>query len=102
MNYRVSFDGIDWQSPMTGIRHKVEKHGDRQLRLVEYTKEMPPHWCERGHIGVILEGEFEIEYPSVTHVYKKGDGVFIPPGHEHRHKAQALSERVVALFVEDI
>jgi len=102
MNYKVSFDQIDWQSPIPGMRSKIEKHGDRRLRLVEYTKEMAPHWCEKGHVGYILEGEFEIEFPSGTHTYRKGDGVFIPSGYEHRHMGRVLSDRVLVVFVEDV
>ena len=101
MNYKVSFDQIDWQSPIPGMRCKIVKHGGRQLRLVEYTKEMTPHWCEKGHVGYILEGEFEIEFDSGTHVFRSGDGVFIPSGQEHRHMGRVLSDRVVVVFVED-
>jgi quercetin dioxygenase-like cupin family protein len=102
MDYRTDFDRLDWQSPMQGVRCRVEKRGDRQLRLVEYTEEMPPHWCEKGHVGMILEGDFEIEFPSGTQVFRRGDGVFIPPGHEHRHRARVLTKKVVAVFVEDV
>ena len=101
MDYKISFGGIDWESPIPGMRCKIVKHGDRRLRLVEYTKEMAPHWCDKGHAGYILDGEFEIEFDSGTHVFRKGDGVFIPSGEEHRNMGRVLSEPVIVVFVED-
>ena len=62
---------------------------------------MPPHWCERGHIGYILEGRFEIQFDNDTIIYEKGDGVFIPDGKKHRHNAKVLSEVVKAFFIEE-
>jgi hypothetical protein len=49
--YRVDFEAVSWEVPMPGMRFKACRHGDTQLRLVEYTPEMEPHWCEKGHIG---------------------------------------------------
>ena len=99
--YRADFETLPLQEPMPGVRHKFVSQGDRKLRLVEYTTEMEPHWCNRGHIGMILEGQFEIRYDSVTEIYSPGDGVLIPSGEEHRHIAVALTDTVKAVFVED-
>ena len=63
---------------------------------------MPLHWCEKGHYGYILEGKFEIEYKNEKVVYQAGDGVFIPDGEKHRHKAKVLSEFVKVIFVENV
>src|SRR5690606_41406737 len=66
----------------------------QRLRLVEYSAAMPPHWCRRGHLGTILSGRFEIEFASGTEVFVEGDGVDIPSGESHRHRARALTETV--------
>lgn len=87
---------------MKGVRCKVVKQERRQVRLVEYSKEMEPHWCERGHFGFILEGQFEITFVGSTKIFQAGDGVFIPSGSEHRHMGRVVSDVVRALFVEDI
>lgn len=100
--YLVNFQNIDWTSPLKGVRHKIFIQGDKQIRLVEYTKDMPLHWCENGHYGLILEGKFEIKFEHKTIVYDKGDGVFIPNGKEHKHRAKVLSDLVKVIFVEDI
>jgi ethanolamine utilization protein EutQ (cupin superfamily) len=99
---RVDFEKIAWESPMKGVRFKAIRHGARQLRLVEYTREMEPHWCEKGHIRMVLEGRFEIRFEKETQIYNAGDGVFIPAGPEHKHKTRTLSEIVRAVFVEEI
>jgi mannose-6-phosphate isomerase-like protein (cupin superfamily) len=100
-HYKIDFQALPWQTPMTGVRFKAAVQDGRRLRVVEYTPAMEPHWCEKGHIGRILDGAFEIRFDRETVVFSEGDGVFIPPGREHRHMARALSEIVTVVFVED-
>jgi mannose-6-phosphate isomerase-like protein (cupin superfamily) len=102
LKYKVDFDNLRWEHPMEGVQCKIYKYGNKQLRLVEYTKDMPLHWCEKGHYGYILDGKFEIEYQNETVIYQTGDGVFIPEGKEHKHKAKVLSDSVKVLFVENV
>ena len=99
--YRINFDRLEWASPIPGMRHKVFEEGKRRIRLVEYFPSMEPHWCSRGHAGYILDGRFEIEFDGRTEVFEAGDGVFIPDGENHRHRARVLSASVRAIFVED-
>jgi hypothetical protein len=102
VDYRVDFKGIPWEEPMAGVRQKVMRHGDKRLRLVEYSRDLKPHWCERGHIGYLLEGELEIKFDSGVVMFEAGDGIFIPPGPEHRHMAGVLSREATAIFVEEV
>lgn len=102
MPYRIDFDSLPWEAPLEGLRFKAISHSDRRLRIVEYTEDMEPHWCERGHVGSILEGTFEIEFANETLVFESGDGVFIPGGNRHRHRARVLSGPVRAIFVEEV
>ena len=100
--YKVDFESIPWKVPMDGLRFKADRQGGRQLRLVEYTPDMKPHWCEKGHVGYILEGQFEIRFEGEVAIYNSGDGVFIPAGAEHKHMGRAVTEVVRAVFVEDV
>jgi len=102
MRYRIPFGEMPWDTPMPGVRCKISRQGARQIRLVEYTGQMEQHWCEKAHLGYVLQGEIEIEFPGGSERYSAGDGVSIPAGHEHRHKAKVLSERVTVVFVEDV
>ena len=56
--YKVDFESMPWETPIAGLRYKAERRGGRQLRVVEYTREMEPHWCDKGHIGCVLTGAF--------------------------------------------
>jgi len=102
LQYKVVFDDLRWEQTMQGLRYKIYKQNNKQLRLIEYTEEMPLHWCEKGHYGYILEGQFEIEYLNEKVIYQTGDGVFIPEGKKHKHRAKVLSELVRVMFVEDL
>lgn len=100
-DYRADFESLAWEHVMDGVRQKTVTDGSRKLRLVEYTKAMPLHWCEKGHCGYILQGRFEIEFADGIRVFERGDGLFIPGGKSHKHKARVLSKVVRAVFVED-
>ncbi len=102
LQYKIDFDEVEWEQPMDGVKCKIIRYGSKQIRLIEYTRKMPPHWCAKGHYGLVLDGEFEIEFQNEKQVYKSGDGVFIPDGKEHRHKGRALTESVKVIFVEDV
>jgi hypothetical protein len=62
VRYKAEFDKLEWESPMIGVRHKYIDQNNSRIRLVEYSIEMPPHWCEKGHFGYLIEGRMEIEY----------------------------------------
>lgn len=100
MKYKIDFDAIQWSSPMDGVRHKIFLFNDKKLRLVEYSADMEPHWCDRGHTGYILDGQFQIEFNDSVQVFNAGDGIVIPDGLDHKHKARVLSRIVRAVFIE--
>ena len=85
LQYKVNFDNLEWEQTIDGVNYKITKYGNKQLRLIEYTKKMPSHWCEKCHYGLVLAGELEIEFQNEKIIYKAGDGVFIPDGEEHKH-----------------
>jgi hypothetical protein len=100
-SYRIEFASRPWEEPLPGLRCKTQRLNGRQLRLVVYARNMSPHWCERGHIGFVLDGQLEIRFADQTLVYNSGDGVFIPPGPTRRHMATVLSDTASVVFVEE-
>ena len=54
---------------------------------------------DRKRVGILLFNEIEFEHEML--VFEAGDGVFIPDGPEHKHRARVLSDTVTALFVEN-
>ena len=100
--YKINFEEMVWETPIEGVRHKCLDQDGQRIRLVEYSDEMPAHWCEKGHCGYMIEGEMEIEYPGARITYGPGDGIFIPDGPEHRHRGKVLSGKALVFFIESI
>ena len=125
---KIDFAAMPWVEAAAGARFKVFKHEEKQIRLLEFTKSLrakrsnqEPDWCRKGHIGYILEGELEVEFADVAWAscpctkepstgkmpvgrlvtFKAGDGVFIPAGETHQHKARAVTEVARLVLVEE-
>lgn len=99
-NYIVEFEQLAWQALSPGARQKSLVYGNKTIRLVEFTKEfIEPDWCEKAHIGYILEGEMEINFNGIVKRAKTGDGIIIPDGVQHRHHSTLKSTRLI--LVED-
>jgi quercetin dioxygenase-like cupin family protein len=102
-HHKVSFESMPWESPAPGVRFKACEHNGSRLRLVEFTKDfIEPDWCVKGHIGYVLEGEIEVDFCGKAMVlFRAGDGLFIPPGSEHGHKARVQTDSVTLVLVEE-
>lgn len=101
-NYKVIFDDIPWESPIPGARFKASEQKGKLLRLVEFTEELvEPDWCEKGHIGFVLNGEMEINFNGEIIQYAAGDGIFIPAGKNHKHIAKVHSGTVQLVLIEE-
>ena len=100
--YKIDFESMEWEEPADGVRFKAFEQDGRKLRLVEFSKEfVEPDWCTAGHIGLILEGQMEIDFNGKKVVFGPGDGVFIPAGEDHKHKGRVLTDKLKAILVED-
>jgi hypothetical protein len=101
--YKVDFDSMVWETPALGVKFKSCEQGGRKLRLVEFTSEfVETEWCTKRHIGYVLEGQMEIDFNGKKVVFSAGDGVFIPRGKNHKHKAKVLTDMVKIILVEDM
>ena len=97
------FDTLEWQEAMPGARFKIFSDGKKQMRLIEFTSEfVEPHWCEKGHIGFVLNGELEIDFDGQIISYSSGAGIFIPTGALTKHKARSITQSVQLFLVEDV
>ena len=101
--FKISFEKIEWQQVRPDVRHKVYCEGSRQVRLVEFaTSDGVEHWCETGHIGYVLKGALSISFNGDVVSFKAGDGLFIPPGAESKHRSVKISSGTQLLMVEDL
>ena len=101
--YRVAFGSMPWDRPAAGVRQKIYERDGRRLRLAEFTQEfIEPDWCVNGHLGYVLEGRIEIDFNGNVVLLEAGDGLFIPAGEEHKHKARILTGRARVILVEEM
>jgi len=99
----LSFADVPWQQSGPNCRIKEIVRGQQQLRLVEFQRGYEEDgWCEKGHIGYVLEGTLDIEFPEKTVRTKAGDGVWIPGGHDTRHRAHVVGESAQLILFENI
>ena len=99
--FRIDFDKLAWESPHRGVQFKAFRREGKQLRLVEFTREYSePHWCEKGHFGIVLSGELEINFKGQIVRYPEGSAIFIPSGPASGHKARAVTS-IAKLFLVD-
>ncbi|MFA6133076.1 MAG: GNAT family N-acetyltransferase [Phycisphaerae bacterium] len=102
-DYRVDFDSIAWVSPAPGVRFKAFEAGRRKLRMLEFTRaSVEADWCLKGHYGYLLEGRLEVDFGGTKVEFGPGDGVLLPAGWKHRHKARALTDAARLILVEDV
>ena len=98
-DYLINFKEMDWEYPVSGVRHKVYVMGDQRLRLVEFSEEHEEEgWCTRGHVGYIIEGRITIDFSRRQVIYEKGDGLYIKEGEDDKHRA-TVSRGEKALIV---
>ena len=101
--YKVEFDSLPWEEPISGVRVKVFRDGQKQVRLAEFSSEfVEPQWCEKGHMGFVLKGELEIDFHGTLVRYAEGTCIFIPQGASHGHKARSLTQSTLLFLVEDV
>lgn len=101
--FKVRFDSIEWQYVLPGAHFKAFREDSKQLRLLELTSEfVEPEWCEKGHVGIVLKGELEIDFHGRVVRYPEGSGIFIPSGASSAHKARAISSTVLLFLVEEV
>jgi quercetin dioxygenase-like cupin family protein len=98
----IEFDQMAWENTAPGARFKIFRQNGKQLRLVEFTNEfVEPAWCEKGHVGIVLAGELEVEFKDRVLRYPEGAAIFIQSGQEYGHKARAVTSTVRLFLVEE-
>lgn len=100
--YKIDFNSMDWDAPVTGIRQKVVGYTGKQFRLLEFSIGFVElDWCAKGHIGYILDGKLELDFNGTIVVYGPGDVATIPDGENHKHKARSITDTVTIFVVEN-
>jgi quercetin dioxygenase-like cupin family protein len=105
----VPFSAVDW-SKVPETLHRGERGfatwksfeaGNIRVRLVEYSPDyLADHWCERGHVIHILEGEMVSELRDGTKTpMSAGMSYFMSNDPANPHRSSTTSG--VKLFIVD-
>jgi mannose-6-phosphate isomerase-like protein (cupin superfamily) len=99
----IDFDSIAWEKwdkPGAEGRVKIAYTGGLRVRLLELPAGFnEEHWCERGHQGFVLQGEFTIHFDNRSVPCGPGMG-FVIPGDE-RHRSQGSDDEPTVVYVVD-
>jgi len=105
----LPFTLTDW-SRLPAVEHKGEKGtshwrtftaGDLRVRIVEYSPGyLADHWCDRGHVLFVLEGELDTELrDGRTFKLTKGMSYTVSDHGDAAHRSR--TETGAKLFVVD-
>lgn len=105
----VEFDDIEWNVPdwaaSMGIKTYREKRfvsDNRRMRLVEFTEGfVSPGYCDAGHSGIVLKGQYHIDLNGTMVLCKEGKPFDFPAGPDTKHKVHAeKGDNALVLFFE--
>ena len=105
----IPFQTIDWDH-VEPTRHpgtsgeatwRTREVGNVRVRLVEYSAGyVADHWCERGHVIFVLEGQLVTELrDGRTFVMGPGQSYVVAEGGDGAHRSR--SPRGARLFIVD-
>ena len=74
----------------TGVAYWLSLNfGEIRVRMVEYSANyLADHWCDKGHILLLLDGEFVLEFED-------GGSEALGPGQSYQVAENARAHRVV-------
>jgi hypothetical protein len=102
-DFAIEFEKMPWETPSPGIRLKTWHSDGKQVRLVEFTQEfVEPLWCEKGHVGMVLLGELEIDFKGQLVRYPEGTGILIPAGPASAHRGRSVTPVTRLFLVEEV
>jgi len=96
-NYNIPFHTTDWNKIPATLHAGETGHatwrtlqlGGLRIRMVEYSEDYcADHWCEKGHLLFVLDGELTTEL-------KTGEEVILTPGMSYQVSDNLSSHRSV-------
>lgn len=97
---QIIFSKIPWEHPAPGVSQKVSSDGNKRLRLLRFDHNfVEENWCTEGHLGYVLAGEMLINFNGNIRKFNSGDGLWIEPGEEGKHKVIMTQGKSVELIL---
>jgi quercetin dioxygenase-like cupin family protein len=100
---QVDFGKLDWEgwASGAGARIKIAEDQGQRVRLFEMAPGfVEPQWCENGHAGYVVRGEYVTELEGQTWTMRAGQGFILPPG--TRHRSRNNGSLPATLFIVDL
>jgi uncharacterized cupin superfamily protein len=103
------FTVTDWQAVPsfeqrgeTGTSHwRVFEAGNVRVRMVDYSPGFrSDQWCPKGHIFLLLEGEFGLAFQD-GRTFLLGPGMSFQAGEDAAHPHLGFSEKGAKAFIVD-
>jgi len=105
----VPFSVTDWKkiqpAEYKGERGKsfwqIFEAGNIRVRMVEYSAGFrSDHWCSRGHVLLVLEGNLSIELKD-GRKFQLGPGTSFQAGDDNSNPHLAFAEKGAKVFIVD-
>jgi quercetin dioxygenase-like cupin family protein len=104
----IPFETVDWSAvPVTehageqGVaRWRTRTFGALRVRMVEYSPGyVSNHWCEKGHVLLVLEGELETELRDGRRFHLRAGTSYQVDDHDGAHRSTTAAG--AKLFIVD-
>jgi hypothetical protein len=94
--HKIDFMLVEWDIVAEGARQKIWSDGERRVRLLELDERfVETEWCEKTHVGMVLEGLVEIDFRGTVERFAAGQGMTIRMGEGHKAKPIGGIARIV-------
>jgi quercetin dioxygenase-like cupin family protein len=106
---KIPFTVTDWgtipaieQRGETGTSHwRVFEAGSVRVRMADYSAGFrSDHWCPKGHVFLVLEGDFTVTFKDGRNV-RLVPGMSFQVGDDNAHPHLGSSEKGAKAFVVD-
>lgn len=94
----LAWDG--WASEVPARIKAAQMEGQR-VRLIELGPGfVEPQWCEKGHAGYVVSGQYVTDLDTETWSMRAGQGFILPTGTRHRSRNTGSVPAIV--FIVDL
>lgn len=100
---QVDFATLAWDGWASDVpaRIKAAQAQGQRVRLIELGPGfVEPQWCEKGHAGYVVSGQYVTDLDGDTWTLHAGQGFILPAGTRHRSRNTGAMPAIV--FVVDL
>jgi quercetin dioxygenase-like cupin family protein len=100
---QVDFAALPWEGWASGVaaRVKLALADGQRIRLFEMGPGfVEPQWCEKGHAGYVVRGEYVTDLDGQSWTMRAGQGFVMPSG--TRHRSRNTGSLPATVFIVDL